>query len=151
MIPHLLIDAGVKGSALELIRFAGNVAVDLVAAVVAVYLTIATEVMLDALSSATTEFALRTVSHLAIEFIAAVAAIVLVVATPTSWYALGVVALEVRGITGGLGGVATGWLVLAIGTILLVITAPGKRYAATRVASTKKRITLVTFSLSLEH
>lgn len=79
---------------------------------------------------------LGTVAHLAIELIAAIATIVFVVTAPAAGNALGVVALEVGGITGGFGGVTTWWFVLAMGTILLIIATPGKRYAATRVAST---------------
>lgn len=101
--------------------------------------TIAAEVMLDALPCAAAEFTLGTLSHLAIEFVAAIAAIVLIVATPATRNAFGVIALEVGGITGGLGGVTTGWLVLTIGTVLLVIATPGQRYAATRVASVSRK------------
>lgn len=101
-------------------------------------LTIAAEVMLDALACAATELTLGTLSHLAIELVTAIATIVLVVATPAAGNAFGVIALEVGGITGGLGGVTTGWLVLTIGTVLLVIATPGQRYAATRVASVSR-------------
>lgn len=99
---NLRINAGIEGRTLELLLLAGDVAVDLVAAVIAVYFAIAAIVVLDALARATPELALRAVSHLAVQLIAAIATIVLVVTAPASWYTLGVVALEVRRITGGL-------------------------------------------------
>jgi len=137
-LDHLLVDAGVEGGALELILLAGDVAVDLVAVVVAVDLSIAAVVVLDALARSTPELALRAVAHLAVQLVTAIAAVVLVVAAPTSGNTLGVVALKVGGVTGSLGCEAAAWFVLAIGAIEVVVATPSEWNTPTRIASESK-------------
>lgn len=122
--------------ALELVRLAAHVAIFFIAMIGTVVLPIAPPNTPDAISIPAAEFRLRTVTHLAVDLVRIILAIVLVITLPPAGNALGVVTPEVGRLTRHhIRWLAVLLLVFSIRTVILAVTAPRHRDAATLFTS----------------